>query len=143
MERLPPAGGRKASAPTSCCCPPCLAPPCISLTCTPPHLPPTCIAMQPVMLLHGVDVGSSRFFKRPVVKRAADFAAAAHRRAPGRGGWVVWVAWQGCGAVGPAFCIPPAPYNNCPVFYPLGCAPPKLLPVVAAGCGCARRGSRT
>mgnify|MGYP001810827307 CR=1 FL=1 len=39
--------------------------------------PPTC--PQAPLVLHGVDVGGSRFFRRPVVQRAADFAAMAHR----------------------------------------------------------------
>lgn len=30
-------------------------------------------------MLHGVDVGDSRFLRRPSVRRAADFAAEAHR----------------------------------------------------------------
>ncbi|PSC74447.1 Guanosine-3, 5 -bis(diphosphate) 3 -pyrophosphohydrolase [Micractinium conductrix] len=33
---------------------------------------------QAPLVLHGVDVGGSRFFRRPVVQRAADFAAMAH-----------------------------------------------------------------
>lgn len=31
------------------------------------------------MLVHGVDVAGSRFFTRPVVREAAEFAAHAHR----------------------------------------------------------------
>lgn len=34
--------------------------------------------MQAPLLLHGVDVSGSRFFSRPAVRAAADFAAAAH-----------------------------------------------------------------
>lgn len=34
---------------------------------------------QPPMLLHGVDVSSSRFFSRPTVQQAVEFAAHAHR----------------------------------------------------------------
>ncbi|PRW20358.1 GTP diphosphokinase chloroplastic isoform X1 isoform A [Chlorella sorokiniana] len=35
-------------------------------------------AAQPPVLVHGVDVAGSRFFSRPIVRQAADFAAAAH-----------------------------------------------------------------
>lgn len=43
-----------------------------------PHLAPFCWT-QPPVLVHGVDVAGSRFFTRPIVRQAAEFAAQAHR----------------------------------------------------------------
>ena len=51
----------------------------VSLT-TRPSVP---AARQDPLLLHGVDVSASRFFARPAVLRAADFAERAHR-------WAEW-----------------------------------------------------
>ena len=47
--------------------------------------PPRAPAPQPPVLVHGVDVGGSRFFSRPIVRQAAEFAAQAHRWAAAAG----------------------------------------------------------